>query len=169
MKKILTGIFLLFSLSAAAQSDTIVPPDTTWKKGGLIAINFNQTSLTNWAAGGQNSLALSGIANFFTKYKNNKSQWDTNLDLAYGMVKLDDGDAQKNDDRIEFNSKYGYDAYKSIWFYTALVNAKTQFAPGYNYPNDSVKISDFAAPAYVLFSLGMDYKPWIISAFLSHR
>src|SRR5688500_10621521 len=79
--------------------------------------------------------------------------------MAYGMVKLNDQDAQKSDDKIELNSKYGYDAYKNIWSYTLLLNAKTKFAPGYNYPNDSVKISDFAAPAYVLLALGMDYKP----------
>ncbi len=30
---------------------------------------------------------------------------------------------------------------------------------GYNYPNDSVKISALFAPAYLLGSLGMDYKP----------
>jgi hypothetical protein len=31
--------------------------------------------------------------------------------------------------------------------------------PGYNYPNDSVKISDFFSPAYVLMALGIDYVP----------
>ena len=30
---------------------------------------------------------------------------------------------------------------------------------GYNYPNDSVKISGPLAPAYLLGSLGLDYKP----------
>ncbi len=36
---------------------------------------------------------------------------------------------------------------------------KTQMTPGYNYPNTEDKISDLLAPAYLLFSLGMDYKP----------
>ena len=36
-----------------------------WKKGGLFAINLSQTSLTNWAAGGQNSAAVNGIFSAF--------------------------------------------------------------------------------------------------------
>jgi hypothetical protein len=31
--------------------------------------------------------------------------------------------------------------------------------PGYNYPDDSVKISDLFAPAYVLLAIGLDYVP----------
>jgi hypothetical protein len=30
---------------------------------------------------------------------------------------------------------------------------------GYNYPDDSTKISDFFAPAYLVLALGLDYKP----------
>ncbi len=43
-------------------------------------------------------------------------------------------------------------------FYAGLVNFKTQFADGYNYPNDSVKISTFLAPGYLLGAVGMNYK-----------
>jgi hypothetical protein len=32
-------------------------------------------------------------------------------------------------------------------------------APGYNYPNDSVIISNLLAPAYITGALGIDYKP----------
>ena len=35
---------------------------------------------------------------------------------------------------------------------------KSQFSNGYNYPNDSVVISHFLAPGYVLGAIGMDYK-----------
>ena len=64
----------------------------------------------------------------------------------------------KTDDKIDFLSKYGREAFTNF-YYSALVNFKTQMAPGYNYPNDSVKISNFLAPAYLLAALGMDYKP----------
>jgi len=37
---------------------------------------------------------------------------------------------------------------------------KTQFAKGYNYPNDSVVVSRFMAPGYIILSLGLDYKPY---------
>lgn len=54
------------------------------------------------------------------------------------------------------------------FYYAALLNLKTQFSPGYNYPNDSVKISAFFAPAYLLGALGLDFKPdAYFSAFLA--
>ena len=41
-------------------------------------------------------------------------------------------------------------------------------SPGYNYPIDSVKISNIFSPAYLLGALGMDYKPnGYFSAFIA--
>jgi hypothetical protein len=135
--------------------------DTTqgWKKGGVFAVNLAQTSLTNWAAGGQNSVAVNGIFSVFANLKKGKSRWDNSLDLGYGILKQGKGSpARKTDDKIDFLSKYGREAFKNV-FYAALLNLKTQMTPGYNYPDDSVKISNLFAPAYLLFALGMDYKP----------
>jgi hypothetical protein len=42
---------------------------------------------------------------------------------------------------------------------SALLNFKTQMAPGYKYPDVTTKISDFLAPAYLLGALGLDFKP----------
>ena len=79
--------------------------------------------------------------------------------MGYGILKQGKGiSPHKTDDKIDFLSKYGREAFKNV-FYAALLNFKTQMAPGYNYPNDSVKISNLFAPAYLLFALGLDYKP----------
>lgn len=130
-----------------------------WKLGGVISINGQQVSLTNWSAGGNNSISVGGLVNIFVKYKKGKSTWDNNLELGYGVIKQGDNKTWwKNDDRIQFTSKYGRHAFKK-WYYSALVDFKTQFAPGYNYPNDSIYISKFMAPGYALASLGLDYKP----------
>ncbi len=137
------------------------PADTTsfWKKGGVVSLGTSQTSLTNWAAGGLNSFAVNGLVSLFANYKNGKSSFDNTLDIGYGMLKQGkDAKFRKTDDKIDFMSKYGREAGKS-WYYTGLVNFKTQCAPGYNYPNDSIRISDFMAPAYLTVALGMDYKP----------
>ena len=63
--------------------------DTTtgWKRGGVIAINLAQTSLTNWASGGQNSLATNGIFSAFANYKKGTIAWDNSLDIGYGLLK----------------------------------------------------------------------------------
>jgi hypothetical protein len=135
-----------------------------WVLGGVTAVNMAQTSLTNWAAGGQNSLALNSLVSLFANFKRDKIVWDNSLDVGYGILRQGkDADFMKTDDKIDFLSKYGKEAFANF-YYSALLNFKTQMAPGYNYPNDSVKISNFLAPAYLVAALGMDYKP---NAYLS--
>jgi hypothetical protein len=129
-----------------------------WKTGGVISLNLTQVSLTNWSAGGENSLSVNGILSLFANLKKGNSNWDNSLDLSYGMLQQGDGDPRKTDDKIDFTSKYGQKAFKN-WYYAGLVNFKSQMAPGYNFPDDSTEISNFMAPAYVLGAIGMDYKP----------
>ncbi len=135
--------------------------DTTegWKNGGIITLNISQTSLTNWAAGGQSAFSANGLFSLFANYKKSKNMWSNSLDIGYGIHKQGkDEDFKKTDDKIDVLSKYGRNAAKRL-YYAALLNFKTQMTAGYNYPNDSVKISALFAPAYLLGSLGMDYKP----------
>jgi len=139
----------------AATADTIKP----WVIGGVISINGQQVSLTNWSAGGNNSISLGGIVNVFAKYKKGKIAWDNNLELGYGVIKQGSNrNWWKNDDKIQFSSKFGREI-KKKYYLTALGDFRTQFTDGYNYPNDSVYISKFMAPGYVLAAIGVDYKP----------
>jgi len=138
-----------------------VSADTTtgWKKGGVFNVNLAQTSLTNWAAGGQNSVALNGLFSLFANYKKEKDVWDNSLNIGYGVLKQGkDADFFKTDDKIDFLSKYGREAFTNF-YYAALLNFKTQMRPGYNYPDVTNKISDLFAPAYLLLAAGLDYKP----------
>ena len=130
-----------------------------WKTGGLIGLSISQASFTNWAAGGQNTIALGGIVNLYAKYKSEKASWDNMLDLGYGILKQGkDAEFIKTDDKVDFTSKYGRKASEK-WYYAGLVNFKTQMTAGYNYPDVTNKISDLLAPAYVLAAIGMDFKP----------
>ncbi len=154
MKKTILILLALVNVNSAhAQKDTV------WRKGGLVALNFSQVSLTNWAAGGQNSIAGNSIIYYFANYKRGKNAWDNNFDLGYGLV-LQGKDSRmvKSDDRIDLSSKYGRQA-SAHWYYSALFNFRSQFTAGYNYPNDSVVISKFLSPGYLLLAPGMDYKP----------
>lgn len=139
----------------AMTTDTIKP----WQFGGIISVNGQQVSLTNWAAGGNSSISLAGLINAFARYTKGKIVWDNNLQLGYGVIKQGSNKKWwKNDDKIQVTSKLGREAAKH-WYYSALLDFRTQFADGYNYPNDSVYISRFMAPGYALASIGMDYKP----------
>ncbi len=135
--------------------------DTTrhWDIGSITSFTINQTMLSHWAAGGQNSLAINGMSKIHANYKKGKALWSNSLDLGYGLLKQQDKPMRKTDDRIEFNSQYGFKAFENF-YYTVLFNFKSQFTPGYQYTdNDSVKISNFLAPGYLVFSGGMNYEP----------
>lgn len=142
------------SLHAAAQADST----KAWKTGGTTSLMINQIALSNWAAGGQNSVSATALVNLYANYHKKNSQWDNTLDLCYGLLQQGKAGIIKSDDKIDFSSKYGQHAWKH-WYYSAMLNFKTQFAQGFNYPNDSVMTSDFMAPAFMTVALGMDYKP----------
>ncbi|RIJ43132.1 DUF3078 domain-containing protein [Pontibacter oryzae] len=155
--------FLTFILilSCVALSQAQATQDTTevkhWDFGGIGTINFSQVSLNNWAAGGQNTVSVLGTANLYSNYNHGNNSWNNSLDLTYGLVKLEGRRVQKSDDKLELNLKYGHRASKR-WFYTSQLNLKTQLTPTYTITRDTLR-SSFFAPAYVLTSLGMDYKP----------
>lgn len=139
-----------------------------WTKGGNISLNLSQTSLSNWAAGGQSSVAINGLLNLHAHYRKGKGLWENYLELGYGTMKQDGNKKWwKTDDKIDFTTKYGHELNK-VAFVAGLINFKTQMDKGYNYPNDSVKVSQFMAPGYLLGAVGIDYKPNAkFSAFIS--
>jgi len=150
--------------SESGRTITRDPNDTTkrtWKTGGLYNLNFNQAALSNWSAGGdKSSLSLSTLLSLYAFYENGRHSWDNTLDLAYGLVNTTSLGTRKADDRIDMVSKYGYDLGKK-WYLSTLFNFRSQFSKGYNYPNTNTKVltSGWLAPAYILLSLGFDYKP----------
>ena len=159
MKKIFfTLSMIIFAFSAIAQDST--DADTLWKFSGTTSLNLSQLSLTNWAAGGDNSLSGNALINLSAIYATDKTNWENKLILGFGLIKQGDDPTRKSDDQIDLASKLGLKA-TDKWFYTGLLGFKTQFAQGYDKPGDvdRLKISNFMSPGYLSFSLGMDYKP----------
>ena len=134
--------------------------DTTWKVGGATSLTFSQVTLRNWSAGGQSSISANVFGTAFAHYRKDKANWENTLDIGYGIIRQDKKRIVKTDDKIDLSSKYGRKAAKN-WFYSVLFNFRTQMTPGYEFPNDTlkVKISDFLAPGYIITSIGMDYNP----------
>lgn len=151
MKKLLIMlVVLLLSVTLFAQETEV----EKWKNGGMGALQFSQAAMINWKAGGDNATALNFNFNYFVNYKYEKLTWQNNLDVAYG-VQIKAGISQKTDDKIDFSSTFGYEAAKK-WYYSGMYSFKTQMMNGYA---DTVRISSFMAPAYMLLSLGMKYEP----------
>lgn len=132
-----------------------------WRTGGIFTLNVSQSALSHWAAGGdKSSFALTGLLNGYASYNKGKNSWDNILDMAYGYTKTSTTGFRKSDDHLYFTSKYGRQASANKkWYYSALFDFKTQFAQGYLYSDsDRTYNSNLFSPAYVLLSLGMDYK-----------
>jgi hypothetical protein len=153
-------LFVAFAISstlilkAQEKADTLKPLSFE----GNTTINFSQVSLTNWAAGGDNSYAFNGLVNLSLNYSKKKNDWVNTLDIGYGIQKQGDQDYRKTDDHIDFLSKYGRKISKSL-FISAMLNFKTQMSDGKRYDPDTAIISRLFAPAYLQAALGMEYKP----------
>ncbi|MCH8318864.1 MAG: DUF3078 domain-containing protein, partial [Bacteroidetes bacterium] len=138
---------------------TTTPPEEndstkTWSLGGVTSVNFTQMYLKNWSAGGQPSLSATAFINLYANYKRNKTRWDNSFDIAYGLLKSGKPQFLKTDDKIDITSKYGVQAFPAKgdssfrinhWYYSSLINFKTQMDKGFNYPDDSTQISGFLA------------------------
>jgi hypothetical protein len=80
-----------------------------WKQGGLYNLNVAQSSLSNWAAGGDNfNMNINSYFNYFAFYKKERQNWDNNIDVNLGFVQSTSQGGRKNDDRLDLLSKYGY-------------------------------------------------------------
>lgn len=132
--------------------------DTTdgWKTGAVINLSFTQSSFTNWNAGGINSFSGNGLFNSFANYKKGNNAWDNSLDVGYGFIQQE-GNFIKTDDRIDLFSAYGRKA-GGNWYYSGLLNFRTQMTDGFADPTDTNPISRWLAPGYLLGAIGMTYK-----------
>lgn len=154
------------SADRSIKKDAADTSSKLWKKGGALSLTVNQGSLSNWSAGGDNfSFSLNSNLSLYAFYKKEKNSWDNSLDLAYGVLNSTSLGNRKANDRIDFLSKYGYELNPKLNF-ASLVNFRSQFANGYNYlknsenADSSVLVSKSLAPAYLLLSIGLDYKPF---------
>ena len=106
-----------------------------WKKGGLYNFNLSQSSLSNWAAGGDNfNMALNSYFNYYVFFKKPRQNWDNNIDINLGFVQSTSLGGRKNDDRLDLLSKYGYRIDTTgMWYISGLFNFRSQFFDGYSF------------------------------------
>lgn len=150
-------------------AETLPPAPKYWTNGVLTQLGLSQVSLTNWAEGGNGQISLNAFVNATLNYKKEKMIWENRIKAGYGFIYSFDEDLpnvkkiQKNDDRFQVDSKWGYQMVSQLYF-TAMFNFRTQFAPGYEYPviddvTTSKMTSRIMSPGYISLGLGIDYKP----------
>ena len=181
MKKILivTLLFVSFNSFSNIRLDSVwISPTSYYLSKGKITTLLNQSQYKNWIAGGVNNLSLTLILDYDFTLKNGDLEWINRIDGAYGLVKNQDEDIKKNEDRLELYSLLALKN-KGRWSYSAVFNLKSQWSNGYEYaplPNgiiDRTLTTKFLSPAYSLVGLGMFYKRddnfWFNYALLSAR
>lgn len=168
MKKIaLLSLFFVGLCTVRAQETPAeTPADTVkaWKSKGNFSLLLNQSSFSNWQAGGENNISGTVGINYDLNYKKDDWSWDNKLIASYGLVKTENSSFEKKtDDRFEFNSILGRKA-TGDWSYSLFLNLKTQMTKGYIYGRDSLDReirtanTSFLSPGYLTFGPGMLYQ-----------
>ena len=167
------------TLTAASDVPEAEPKPQYWTNSVLNQINFGQTSLWNWAAGGYNNYTLAAAIDANANYKKDKMIWNNRLQLDYGFLySADKPIFQKTKDRIYFESKWGYETPVTHLSYSAFFDFKTQFDDNWKYGTPKNEeghepsiqdwldarelMSGLFSPAYINFGLGLLWtpKPW---------
>ncbi|WP_430614633.1 DUF3078 domain-containing protein [Flavobacterium sp. JP2137] len=158
MKKITVSLLMLFAIiGAQAQEvavDTVASP---WTAKGNFSLLGNQSSFTNWQAGGDNNFAGTLGINYDINYQSEDWSWDNKIQVNYGISKVKGSDSKKTDDRIELNSVLGKKA-SGNWYYSVFLNFKTQLDAGMDPDDKELRNSHFFSPAYLQIGPGMLWK-----------
>ncbi len=132
------------------KKDTVKP----WAWSGLYNVSMTQTSLTNWAAGGNNNANVNGLIKQLAIYSKNKWVWNNLLEANFGY-NFQPGQDIKTDDRLEFTTRLDRELASEAWRLSLFANFRTQFTDGFKDPDYVNRISAFMAPAYLTYGLGL--------------
>ena len=134
-----------------------------WKFKTDISYLLSQGVVSNWAKGGENN--ISSVLDITTTL-NNDRKLSKVISTSTGRFALGFqasgkyGGIRKNLDILEINSKINHKAFGKFGL-SGIFQFKSQFLPGYTYPNDttSIMVSKFFNPATFILGYGLEYKP----------
>jgi hypothetical protein len=135
-----------------------VPAPKLWYLRSELSMMVNQNTLINWALGGNNNVSLTTDVKAWANYAKGSLKWDNYFSFLYGVQKTELLPLRKSADRINLVSNLSHKAFKKF-DYTLGSTFITQTFKGFAYPNDSVPVSRFMAPADLKISLGLTYRP----------
>lgn len=164
------------AIAEAPQEEAAAPKPVYWTRSLMTNLNFAQTLLRDWAAGGSNNYTMTGYVDANANYAKDKMIWNNRLQIDYGFLySADKPILQKVKDRIYFESKWGYETPIQHLSYSANFDFKTQIDNNYNYGTPTgadPTVADWKAartlksglfsPAYASLGLGLLWtpKPW---------
>ena len=168
------------ALSAAEDVPVKEEKPKYWTNTFNANLNFGQTYLSQWVAGGFNNISVTANVDAVAKFAKGKALGNSRIQLEYGQLySADKPIFQKTKDRIYLESKWGYQTSVKNLAYSASIDFKTQFGKNYTYGTPKEYQGDeptredwliartlksgFLAPAYLNIGVGALWTPapWI--------
>lgn len=133
-----------------------------WQFTGNESLLFSQSAFGNYwqKGGGLDAYSVTARIKLGNVFKTYTTNWENNLSLAYGLLKQNQNEFIKNEDEIDFTSKFGL-KFSEKFLATTLLNIRTQFNAGYKINKDGSRgdlVSRFLAPGYFNLGTGLDYQ-----------
>ena len=150
------GVWLALCSAGHAQEEE-KKSEHGWKAEVTGSLSLTQASFSNWAQGGDNSVAWqTSLKPIFTRSEERFS-WENKGKFLYGSSRVADLGTRKSADEIRFGTMYTRKLGIHLDpFFSATI--LTQFTPGYTYANDvKTQVSDFLDPGYFTQSAGVGY------------
>lgn len=177
MKKLVL-LFTVIILSVQGMAQDADPatdtPKEGWSSAGNFSLLFNQAAFNSeWQGGGVTNISGNLNVSYDLNYKKGSISWDNKLLADYGATKIKSEDhIQKTNDRLEILSVVGKQIAESHWFYSGMLNFKTQFDSGFEETEEVIDLgtgqmvtitnrdrnTKFLSPAYLLVGPGMLWK-----------
>ena len=168
------------ALSAAEDVPVKEEKPKYWTNTFNANLNFGQTYLSQWVAGGFNNISITANVDAKADFAKGKALGNSRIQLEYGQLySADKPIFQKTKDRIYLESKWGYQTSVKNLAYSASIDFKTQFGKNYTYGTPTEYQGDeptredwliartlksgFLAPAYLNVGVGALWTPapWI--------
>ena len=162
LQRIHLTIFVQLFITTWILADTIEPKDTSyWNHKNQVSIFFNQSAFGDyWKGGGTNSIATGLEVKISKDYKKESHSWQSKLLFNYGIIKLGKNNFQKNNDRIQLDSKYSYHLKKNFLIST-LFSFNSRLHDTYQIMETGERgklIGNFLAPGYFNIGSGINYE-----------
>jgi DUF3078 family protein len=143
----------------------IVVKKTYWKYRTEASFILNQSALTNWVKGGENSIATAMDITSYADFndKNRKLSSSNFARMKLGFLRTGGNGIRKNLDLLETSSKLNHKAFGKFDF-SGIMLFKTQVATGFTYATvneieESTLVSKMFNPTILTIGFGLDYKP----------
>ncbi len=155
MKKgilIIAGVlFSLLPISAQEAKKDAKPK--YWTGEATTTLSFKQTSLMDWAAGGNGSATFGSTIDAKANYAKERITFKNHLQMAYGFTQTFGVGFQKNADYIILNDELGY-ALDNKFRGTINYSFKSQISPGFASTIGTDVVSRFFSPASMSIGSG---------------